>query len=169
MLYLLDADTLITGERDHYPIEQFFRFWSWLQYQGEIGAVKVPQAMYSEVTNGNGPLVEWLTERYVREALLLDEQPEMSLVNQVISEGYAPDLTVSEMNTIGRDPFMVAHAMVDTERRRVVTFEVSKPSKQRQNRKLPDVCKQFSVQSTNLYRLIRRLEYSDDWVLPLVI
>jgi hypothetical protein len=62
----------------------------------------------------------------------------------VVREGYAPDLTDVQIEELGRDPFLVAYAMAGNERC-VVTTEVSKPAKIRQNRQLPDVCQTFGV------------------------
>jgi hypothetical protein len=44
----------------------------------------------------------------------------------------------------GRDPFLIAYCMADGDRC-VVTTEVSKPRKKRQNRKVPDVCNCFAI------------------------
>lgn len=64
---------------------------------------------------------------------------------------------------VGRDPFLVAYALVDPANRCIVTTEVSKPSTERANRKLPDVCGFFGVESYNTFGLTRRLDFSTDW------
>lgn len=53
---------------------------------------------------------------------------------------------------IGRDPFLIAYASVSADRV-VVTKEVSKPSKQGANRKIPDVCNDLGVKciSSSIY------------------
>ena len=61
------------------------------------------------------------------------------IVRQVIDDGYAPDLNDIEIETVGRDPFLVAYALKDTAARCVVTTEVSAPKRLRANRKIPDV------------------------------
>ena len=73
--------------------------------------------------------------------------------------GYAPDLTDIEIDEIGKDPFLVAAAMSAPDRV-VVTVEVSAPKKQRQNRKLPDVCTTFGILSMNPFELYRTLKFS---------
>lgn len=70
MLYLLDADTLITGDRRAYPLRRFPIFWQWLKHQGEAGSVKVPLEQYEEVTAGRGELVDWLCDEEVKQALV---------------------------------------------------------------------------------------------------
>ena len=40
MLYLLDANILITAHNTYYPIDRVPEFWSLLQHQGAAGFVK---------------------------------------------------------------------------------------------------------------------------------
>ena len=81
-------------------------------------------------------------------------------------QGYAEDLDESEVLEIGRDPFLVAHALADQKRRVVVSFEVSKPSKKRKNRKVPDVCKDFGVRCVTLFDVVEELDFTTDWKPP---
>jgi hypothetical protein len=53
--------------------------------------------------------------------------------------------------------------LADSHNRTVITTEVSKPSKRRQNRKLPDVCGDFGVQCTDTFALIRHLNFTTSW------
>ena len=91
---------------------------------------------------------------------LVDEDVDPRLVAQVVNEGYANDLTDVDVEKIGRDPFMVAYGLIDPHNRIIVTTEVSKPSAQRANRHLPDVCHQFGLRSCNTYMLIRALNFN---------
>jgi hypothetical protein len=166
VLYLLDANVLIDADRDYYPLARVPEFWDWLQYQGEIRTVKVPLEMYEEITEGEGDLVEWLERPEIRRALVLDEESEATRVSTVIAAGYAPDLTDDELLRVGRDPFLVAYATIAPNQRCVVTTENSKPSKQRGNRHLPDVCAANGVQSCNTFELTRRLDFSTRWRRP---
>lgn len=165
MLYLLDANVLIDADRDYYPLARVPEFWDWLQYQGEIGTVKVPLEIYEEITDGEGDLVDWLERPEIRAALVLDEESEATRVSTVIATGYAPDLTDDELLRVGRDPFLVAYAAAAAERC-VVTTETSKPSKQRANRHVPDVCVANDVQHCNTFELTRRLDFSTRWRRP---
>lgn len=163
MLYLLDANVLIDADRDFYSIERVPEFWEWLQHHGELGHAKVGIEIYEELTGGRGSLPEWLKTSVVRRALLLDEESDPGLVNQVVSVGYAPDLTDIEVMDIGRDPFLIAHAMTAPESRCVVTTEASAPSKTRQNRRIPDVCRDFNVQCYNGFSFFRALNFRTNW------
>jgi len=131
MLYLLDANVLITASRLYYPIDQVPEFWSWLQHQANSGFVKVPLEVMEEVRAGrreNDLLMDWISQDENAEALLLEETVDAVLVQRVVSIGYAGDLTDDELEKIGRDPFLIAYALSNPDDRCVVTTEVSRPS-----------------------------------------
>jgi len=158
-LYLLDANVLIRAHEDYYPVDRIPPFWAWLLDQARSNVIKMPRVIFDEVTPPPGPFATWLTQKDVREALTLNENIPVSVIRHVIDIGYAPDLTDIEVDEIGKDPFLIASALSGTERV-VVTVEVSKPSKKRQNRKLPDVCQTFGIKSINPFELYRLLKFS---------
>jgi hypothetical protein len=140
MLYLLDANILITASNSYYPIDQVPEFWSWLQHQAASGQVKIPPEVMEEVRVGrrdDDPLLDWISQDDNADALLLEEAVDASLVQYVVSTGYAADLTDDEVEKVGRDPFLIAYALSNLPDRCVVTTEVSKPSAQRQKPKNP--------------------------------
>ncbi len=79
-------------------------------------------------------------------------------MQHVVSQGYAPDLKDDEIETIGRDPFLIAAAMTGPDRV-VVTREASSPRKQRANRKVPDVCTTMGVTCITDFDLWRALDF----------
>jgi hypothetical protein len=158
-LYLLDADVLIRAHEDYYPIDRIPPFWDWLLEQAVLGTIKTPLQVYNEVAPYRGLLPEWLRQSNVREALVLTEPTNSATVTQVLTHGYAPDLTDVEIEEIGRDPFLIAAALNGPERI-VVTREGSKPKVMRANRRIPDVCAMFGVAAITDYELYRRLSFS---------
>ena len=162
MLYLLDADTLITGDRKAYPLGRFPVFWLWLQHMGSVGRVKVPLEQYEEITVGKGPLVDWLKMPETRDALLLDEEAVPALVDEVTLQGYGK-LDETEIEEVGRDPFLIAYAFAVKGQRTVVTFETSAPGRRGARRKIPDVCATFGVPSCTLFEMIAALDFTTDW------
>ncbi len=161
MLYLLDANVMIDAHRDYYPLDRVPEFWTWLLRMANAGRLKIPKECYEEVTAGApDELVAWMKDH--RRPLLLEESVEQSLVDCVVSKGYAPDLTDGELEGLGRDPFLVAYALCDVEHRIVVTQEVSKPKKQRANRRIPDVSDGLGVECCTTFRLIRNLDFRTD-------
>jgi hypothetical protein len=166
MLYLLDANVLITASNTYYPIDQVPEFWGWLQHQGAAGNVKIPVEVMEEVIAGrkdNDPLIDWISNDENKAALLFDQAVDGVLVQQVVSTGYAVDLTDDEVEKIGRDPFLIAYALANVPLRWVVTTEVSRPGAQRQNRKIPDVCRTLGVQCCGPFALNRDLGFHTGW------
>ena len=122
-----------------------------------MGQVKIPREIYEEVTVGNDAVAKWLRENAT--AMLLEEAVSPQMSARVIEEGYAPDLTDDEIETVGKDPFLIAYALADPAERVVVSNEGSKPGRIRANRHVPDVCRDFDIRPINVYSLIRELDF----------
>lgn len=166
MLYLLDANVLITASSSYYPIDQVPEFWSWLRHQGTFGHIKIPLEIMEEIQAGrrdNDLLIDWISDADNETALLLNEDVDGDLVQRVVSDGYANDLTDDEVEKLGRDPFLIAYALANVTDRCVVTTEVPKPSAQRQNRKIPDVCHTLGLRCCGPFDLNRTLGFRTAW------
>lgn len=167
MLFLLDANVLITANNFYYPIDRVPEYWEWLAYVGSLGRVKMPFEIFDEVKDGPDAaekdlLFAWLQQAGNKTALLLDETVDPDLVRKVIDVGYAADLTDDEIEQVGRDPFLMAYALASDDRC-VVTVEISAPKKQRQNRKVPDVCKALGVRCCSPFEFNRLLDFRTQW------
>jgi len=163
VLYLLDANVLIDANRDYYPITRVPEFWDWLVHHGAAGHVKIPREVYEEIAGGDDDLGKWAKRPEVKKAILLDEEADVSLVSGVVNKGYASDLTDDEIEKVGRDPFLIAYALVAPTDRCIVTTEVSRPTKQRANRKIPDVCEDLDLQCCNTFEFTRSLDFKTGW------
>jgi hypothetical protein len=163
LLHLLDANVLITANRQYYPLDRVPEFWEWLLYWGLEGLIKVPTGIVEEICAGTDDLAEWMSDHEHKIALEFDEEADVALVRRVIDEGYAADLDDEEIEVLGRDPFLVAYALRELEERCVVTSEVSRPGRSRANRHVPDVCDQLAVQCMDSFGLIRSLNFSTSW------
>jgi uncharacterized protein DUF4411 len=166
VLYLLDANVLITANSTYYPLDQIPEFWSWVLYEAAANLIKIPQEIMEEIKAGrkdDDPLLDWINTAEVEEALLLDESVDIDLVQHVVSTGYAPDLSDDEVEKIGRDPFLIAYALADRTNRTVVTTEVSRPSTQRANRKVPDVCNSVGAMVCGPFVLNKTLGFKTGW------
>lgn len=168
MLYLLDASVLITANNSYYPVDRVPEYWDWLRHMGQNGHVKIPIEIFEEIKDGPKDLEKdllfaWFREDANKKALVLEEEVDLMSVQTVVSKGYAPDLSDDEVEYIGRDPFLVAYALAHKKNRCVVTAEVSKPSKKRQNRHLPDVCKDIGVLSCDPFAFAKHLGFSTKW------
>lgn len=168
MLYLLDANVLITAHNDYYPVNRVPEFWDWLLHQAQEGHVKMPLEMFEEIKDGTGDaekdrLFGWVKDGHVKDALVLTEDVRIEDVQRVLAQGYAPDLNDIELEQIGRDPFLIAYALLAPADRCVVSNEVSAPGKQRAKRKIPDVCRALGAASCNTFALLKALDFSTGW------
>ena len=164
MLHLFDANVLITASNMYYPLDGVPEFWDWIDYHATNGRIKLPVEILDEVLAGSkkeDPLLDWMMAH--KDALRLKEEVEPSLVNKVVTEGYAPDLRDDELIEIGQDPFLIAYALAKPAERCVVTVEVSSPGKKRQNRKVPDVCRDLGVHCQNPFQVYRALGFRTAW------
>jgi hypothetical protein len=164
VLYLLDANVLITAHRDYYPPRRVPEFWSWLTHVGSRGQVKLPLECYEEISDvKEDALAVWVKKASTKKAIMLDEEADPRHVAFATENGYARDLTDDEIVEIGRDPFLIGYALVAPKDRCIVTTEVSKPSRQRANRHLPDVCRDLGVKCVNSFALLDALKFTTDW------
>ena len=157
MLYLIDANVLINANRDYYPIRRVPQFWDWLVAMGQQELVKVPLEIYEEIIVGSDALTTWLKDN--KNAILLDESVSANLVANIVDRGYANDLTDDELLKMGNDPFLIAYALADRNRRCVVSTEASRPSRVRANRHIPDVCDDFDILCIDTFQLVRTLDF----------
>ena len=159
MLYLLDANVLIRAHHDYYPLDRLPGFWEWICGQAEAGAIKMPFEIHREISVGNDALATWIGRSHIQQALRLDEEVDQDTLQRVLDTGYGPNLTEDEIEGAGRDPFLIAYALVGDHQRTVVTKEVSKPSKRRGATRVPDACQRLGVPWITDFELYRRLDF----------
>ena len=126
----------------------------------------MPVETFEEVKDGSTDAQQDLLFGWIqanKAVLLLDEESDSDLVQRTVEEGYAPDLTDDEIEQLGRDPFLIAYALAASADRCVVTTEVSSPRKQRQNRRVPDVCASLGVTCCDTFAMLRALSFSTSW------
>lgn len=98
MLYLLDANVLIDANRDYYPLARVPQFWDWIAAHARAGNVAMPVENYDEVVAGNeDELAVWLRRTDIKDVLVLRQESDAVLVSRVVAEGYAPNLTDTEL------------------------------------------------------------------------
>jgi hypothetical protein len=161
MLYLIDANVIIHAKDLYYPVDRVPEYWHWLLLHGGDGRLKTPLEIFEEISPGrdkNDPFYVWRKDAATAAALVLEEEAAPTTVQRVLDEGYGRNLTDDELITIGKDPFLVAYAIAKIDRI-VVTAEVSRPSRKRQNRHVPDVCDDLGVKWIDPFEFIRVLDF----------
>ncbi|MEX0496029.1 DUF4411 family protein [Raoultella terrigena] len=163
-LFLLDANILIHAHDYYYPQRRVPEFWEWILFHATNGRLKIPREIIDEIKGGESDThAKWVHHKSNKPHIMLNEDFDVQILGRVVNDGYAEDLTDLEIDRIGKDPFLIAYAMKDIRNRIVVSNEISKPSKTRANRKVPDVCSKFGVQCCNVYQLLKDLDFSTDW------
>jgi hypothetical protein len=168
VIYLLDANVLITAHSYYYPVDAVPEFWSWVAHQAASNKIKIPIEIYEEIKDGSNDaeqdlLYAWIQDSDHKKATVLSQDVDPALVQRVIADGYANDLTDDELEQLGRDPFLIAYALAAPSDYCVVTTEVSKPRKQRQNRRIPDVCTTLGLRCIDTFTMLRELQFRTNW------
>jgi hypothetical protein len=169
LLYLLDANTLITAKNDYYGMDRVPEFWSWLVHQAGLENIKLPQEIYDELADKStvkadrDELAVWVDHSEIRPVILLGEEPDMDHVSRVTYNGYTPNPTDADLIKMGADPILVSYALRDIGNRTVVTTEGSRPSRRGANRHVPDVCEVLGVRCINTFQLLKELDFRTNW------
>jgi Domain of unknown function (DUF4411) len=83
VVYLLDANILITANSTYYPIDQIPESWSWVHHQATSNRIKIPREIMEEIKAGrkdDDPLLDWIGTAEIEGALLFDEAVDVALV-----------------------------------------------------------------------------------------
>ncbi len=160
-MFLLDANVLICCFHDYYPIDRVPEYWEWLAFQGEVGVVKIPAAIWDEAQEQENQLAQWLRDN--RDSLLLLSDNVDLRLPEVLAV-YGERLTEVELERLGADPFLIAAALQLAAT--VVTKEGSKPTAQRANRRIPDICSELGVNCITDHLMIRQLDFRTSWRRP---
>lgn len=163
MLYLLDANTLISAHRTWYALNRVPEFWRWILHHAEAGTVKLPSEIYAEVEGGTDELAAWMKDADHKKVLRLTEEADLDKVQTVLAK-YGDSLSEADLIKIGQDPFLIAAALGYADRC-VVTAEISSPGKQRANRKVPNVCDDCNVIWQYPVDFIKELDFTTRWEL----
>jgi len=85
VLYLLDANVLITANSAYYPIDQVPEFWGWMHHQASSDQIKIPREILEEIRAGrkdDDQLLDWISSPEIETALLLDEVVDAARFNK---------------------------------------------------------------------------------------
>ncbi len=168
MIYLIDANCLITAHNLFYPTNRVPEYWAWVRHHARAGSIKMPTEVFEEIKEGGHDadkdlLYRWIQQEGLKTDLVLDEECDFGFVQTILLEGYAPDLNELELAKIGRDPFLIAYGMASPGDRCVVSHEVSAKDAKRAKKKIPDVCARFAIPNCTFWQLLRKLDFKTSW------
>lgn len=171
MIYLVDANVVMQAANTYFRHSWVPEFWSWLRHHGSLGNIKMPLEIFQEIKDGSNnsekdELFAWASEKKNKDAILLADSVTSPLIKTVMEKGYSLTLNEVQLQMIGQDPFLVAHALKDPANRCVVTHEVSRPKAAAHNRKLPDACASVGVACCTPFQMMQSLGFKTAWNTP---
>ena len=106
MVYLIDANVLITAHNLYYPVNAVPEFWSWLSFRAAAGDIKMPLEIFEEVKDGGTDeerdlLFAWISEDENKNALILDEEVDPALVAQSSTQPIPPISPIRKSSRLG--------------------------------------------------------------------
>ena len=168
MLYLMDANALITAKNQYYPILRFPNYWDWLVHAGTTDKLKVPLEIYREFSASvkadgkKDELAAWASQKQTRQSLIY-AGPSDKYISEVLVKGYGHDLSEDDLLEIGKDPYLISSALNDPQNSTVVTCETSASKRTGRNRRIPDACKDLGVRCIDPHKMICELDFYYHW------
>jgi len=165
--FMVDTNTIITPCKKYYPFDLVPSFWSFLEARIKDGSIVILDKVYNELVAGEDDLTDWL-KGIAPISLIEHKNPDIikkysDILTYIQTCGFYKPKALTEWSNIKvADPWLIASACVFDYT--VVTFEepngnLSK-SQPCSRSKIPDICKVFDVECTNLFEVMRRLSFS---------
>ena len=155
--YWIDANSLIWGAREPFPMPGAMVYWSWFEKQIAAGKITSHKRVIEEVLAGTkktdgDPLVSWVRSRKDK---LVESSPDsrecQELVGQLSEFSFAKfGIAKTIQFTRGADLWLIARAKLDDGA--VVTQESDKKPV-----RIPAVCHQFGVPFKTLFQMNKEL------------
>ncbi|MCL2153104.1 MAG: DUF4411 family protein [Oscillospiraceae bacterium] len=163
-IFLVDANTFITPYRGYYPFDLAPKFWRNLEEKIIDGSIAILDKVYDELSAGGDDLSDWLS-KISSYSQIVHKNPDIitiysDILTHIQTSGLYTSKALTEWSDIRiADPWLVACAKINEFT--VVTFEASNANLNNQSPsshpKIPDICKEFGVEHTNLFNMMRAL------------
>ena len=159
--YILDANIFIEAKRRYYAFDLCPGFWDSLLHHCREGNLESIDRVKKELSEGDD-LNEWKKQASglfasTDSAIVLNAYGD--IIQWAQTQGRFTDAAKSEFAG-GVDAWVIAYAKANNNV--VVTHEISAP-KSKKGVKIPDACKQFSVQYVNTFDMLRKLKIVFNW------
>lgn len=147
-MYCIDSSALISACQERYPIENFTKFWTYLDSMMECQKITAPYEVLYEISKKSDDLHGWLKQREARFVSPYDEDVLLT-VRQILDR--FPRLVAEKKQRFAADPFVIALA----QRRGLVIVTEERPTTSLKRPNIPDVCTEIGVRCAPLLHLIR--------------
>ncbi len=146
--YFLDANCLIDAGRG-FPMTETPDFWDWLLILGKKGVMRIPEKVISEIRKGKDFLIPWVEAN--KSTLMVRTDECLSCLPKVAKQ--YTGLLESEIEEVGADPFLIAHAVSHNEGI-VVTNEAPSNATNPRKMKIPSICQQLNTVCITMNRFL---------------
>lgn len=164
--FLIDTNSLITPKHQFYPFDFAPGFWMQLEAHIVSGNVVFLDIVKDEILRGKDELQEWMAA--IDNCECIDRREPEILANYsrvlqyVQGNPYYKESALQEWAKASvADPWIIATAMAKGYT--IVTFEVSNPNlsvkQPSKYAQIPDVARNFGVQTVKLYDMMRILSF----------
>jgi hypothetical protein len=165
MVYIIDANILITAHRTTHPLDIHLTFWDKLKDVLNNSSITSIDKVKDEIYHFEDDLCSWC-KQHLHKSFWKDSSisiPEYSEIqNWASNEGYKPGAIREFADLKNADPFLVSYALNQINKGidiTIVSLEVSAPDSKK-SIKLPDVCAEFNIPYINNNDLYRQLNIS---------
>ncbi|GBD90789.1 hypothetical protein BMS3Abin04_01508 [bacterium BMS3Abin04] len=160
--YILDTNVFIEAFRRYYSFDIAPSFWEFLINTAKTKKIISIDRVYSELTNGNDVLAEWIEKKF--RFAFIDTKNNSEILNKYAElMNWAVNQTQYSQNAIDEfarvenaDPWLIAIAIVNNFT--IVTHEVF-DTQIKKKIPIPNVCKEFNVDYINTFEMLRKLNF----------
>ena len=165
MVYLIDANILITAHRTTHPLDIHLTFWDKFKEILNNPSIISIDKVKDEIYHFEDDLCSWCKENINKNfwkdsSISITEYSEIQ--NWASNNEYMPSAIRDFADLKNADPFLVSYALNQIRKgisTTIVSLEVSAPDSKK-SIKLPDVCLEFDIPYINNNDLYRQLNIS---------
>jgi len=160
-VYVVDSNFFIQAHRVSYPLDVAFSFWNKVKQLADDGKIISIDKVKQEIYQNEDALKQWCVTNLPRD-FFKDTATVMASYGQVAawaasqSSHYLQNALAEFLHADEADAYIVAYVLADTNRRIVVTQEISEPNR-RSKVKIPDACNALNVRFVNVIDMFRQL------------
>jgi len=155
--YWLDADVLIRAKNEYYAFDFAEPFWQFLEQKGAEDVVASCRAVYDELQKKEDELKAWAIRQHDNGFFWEpDEQVQATYgkIGDYVTANYKAEFSAPFL--AGADAWVIAQASVHGG----VVVTIEKPAPGSNKPKIPDVARQFDVQTADPFAVLRTLGFA---------